>query len=72
MSARREKRLRKLEARVAYMDARIRAMEVKQIEAEEMHFGVAIAPQDHPQPAPRRRSLWRRLLEGVVMQWPKP
>ena len=55
MSARREKRLRKLEATVSYMDARVRVLERKMLlmEDEVQHSDWAL-PQ---------RSLWRRLLD---------
>lgn len=72
MSARREKRLRKLEARVAYLEGRVHSVEKRQLdqlEREEMYFGMVMAPQTvirtDPQPSPRR-SLWRRLLDAFM------
>lgn len=67
MSARREKRLRKLEARVAYLEGRVHSVEVRQMDQAEMYFGVVRAPgttQDDLRPDPPRRSLWRRLLDA--------
>lgn len=64
MSARREKRLRKLEARVEYLDGRVRSVERRQLDQEDMYFGVVTAPNDCPVPDPPRRSLWRRLMDS--------
>lgn len=63
MSARWEKRLRKLEARVAYLDGRVRSVEKRQLDQEEMYFGVVTGPETGPKLDPPRRSLWRRLLD---------
>lgn len=61
MSARREKRLRKLEATVTYMDIRVRALERRLLTMEEE----AEAQDADWAPAPPRRSLWRRLLDAI-------
>ena len=57
MSARREKRLRKLEARV-------HSVEKRQLDQEEIYFGIVTAPQTIIRTDPPRRSLWRRLLDA--------
>lgn len=64
MSARREKRLRKLEAKVAYLDGRVRSVEKRQLDQEEMYFGIVTAPQTVLRTVPPRRNLWRRLLDA--------
>lgn len=66
MSARREKRLRKLEARVEYLDGRVRSVEKRQLYQEDMYFGVVTAPKTGLQPEPPRRSLWRRFLDAFL------
>lgn len=64
MSARREKRLRKMEARVAYLEGRVRSVEKRQLDQEEIYFGMVTAPQTVIRTDPPRRSLWRRLLDA--------
>lgn len=64
MSARREKRLRKLEAHVEYLDGRVRSVERRQLDQDEMYFGVVTAPKDGPVPVPQRRILLRRLMDS--------
>lgn len=64
MSARREKRLRKLESRVEYLDGRVRSVELRQLEQEDMYFGVVTAHKDGPVPDSLRRSLLRRLIDS--------
>lgn len=64
MSARREKRLRKLEAHVAYLEGRVHSVEKRQLDQEEMYFGIVTAPQTVLRTDPPRRSLWRRLLDA--------
>lgn len=64
MSARREKRLRKLEARVAYLEGRVHSVEKRQLDQEEMYFGIVTVPQTVLRTDPPRRSLWRRLLDA--------
>ena len=54
MSARREKRLRKLEAKITYMDGRVRALEHRLLALEEMAaHPVMIRSAETEEPRPR-------------------
>ena len=81
MSARREKRLRKLERRVEAVDARLKGLEEQETartiqRATEEYWKGAAAPYQTVVKAtpyeavlkttPPRRSLWRRLLDAIT------
>ncbi len=65
MSARREKRLRKLEEKLEYMNGRVHALEFRVLSMEEKADALEVQDADWA-PAPPRRSLWRRLLDAIM------
>lgn len=64
MSARREKRLRRLERRVEALETKADVLSLRQDRTDIKMSNLRVIDADWA-PAPPRRSLWRRLLDTI-------